>query len=166
MALIVALQNKVAGKFSSSLDVGTVDYDLNLNLTRQFTDGTGINQANMAFTDTRTIGASSSEQLDFAGGLTDAFGQTITFTSVKAIIIKAAAGNTNNVVIEESAANGIGLFGAAGDNISIKPNGVFQWVDPTAAGLAVTAGTGDLLDVANSGAGTGVDYTIVVIGTA
>lgn len=166
MALTVALQNKVAGKFSSALDVGTVDYDLNLNLTRQFTDGTGINQANMAFTDTRTIGASASEQLDFAGGLTDAFGQTITFTSVKAIIIKAAAGNTNNVVIEESAANGIGLFGAAGDNISIKPNGVFQWVDPTAAGLAVTAGTGDLLDVANSGAGTGVDYTIVVIGTA
>lgn len=165
MSLNVALQNRISGNFTAALDVGTADYPLNLNLTRQFTDGTGINQANQVFTDTRNIGASSTEDLDFAGGLTDVYGNTITFTTIKAIIISAANGNTNNVQIEEAAANGIGLFGAAGDQISLKPNGVFQWVDPTAAGLPVTAGTGDLLTINNSGAGTGVDYTVVVIGT-
>ena len=166
MSLNIALQNKIAGNFKSSLDVGVVEYPVNLNLTRQFTDGTGINQANQLFTDTRTLAPSGTESLDFAGGVTDAFGNTVTFTSIKAIVISAASGNTNNVLVTESAANGIGLFSAAGDEFAIKPNGVFQYVDPTAAGLVVTAGTGDLLDITNSAAGTSVDYTIVVVGTA
>ena len=37
-------------------------------------------------------------------------------------------------------------------------------VAPGAAGYAVTAGTGDILKVANSGAGTGVTYDIVIVG--
>lgn len=164
MSLNIAFQNKIAGNFKAALDVGTAEYPINLNLTRQFTDGTGINQANQVFTDTRTIAPSGTEDLDFAGGLTDAYGNTITFTSIKAIVISAAAANTNNVQVEEAAANGVGLFAAAGDQLSLKPNGVFQWIDPTAAGLTVTAGTGDLLTINNSGAGTSVSYTIVVIG--
>ena len=165
MALVATLINRINANFRSTLDVGAVDYPINLNLVTQFLDGTGINQANQAFTDKRNIAASGSDQLDLAGGLTDAFGNTIQFTSIKAIIVHAAAANTNDVVIEEPSSNGVGLFGTAGDSISITPNGKFIWIDPTASGLPVTAGTGDLLDINNSAGGTGVDYTIVVIGT-
>ena len=37
---------------------------------------------------------------------------------------------------------------------------------PTAAGWLVTAGTGDLLKIANGGAGSAVDYDIILIGAA
>lgn len=165
MTLRATLTNRITGNFKAALDVGEVDYPLDLNLMTQFLDGTGANQANQAFTDKRTIAASSTDSLDFAGGLTDAFGNTLTFTSVKALIIHPSAANTNNVEIEEPASNGVGLFDAAGDMISLKPNGKFVWIDPTAAGLPVTAGTGDLLDINNSAGGSTVEYTIIVIGT-
>jgi phosphoserine phosphatase len=86
---------------------------------------------------------------------------------VKALIIKAAAANTNDVVVTSAAANGfITWTKAAGDGVNVKPGGILVLVAPNAAGYGVTAGTGDLLNIANSGAGTGVTYDIIVIGTS
>ena len=46
----------------------------------------------------------------------------------------------------------------------MQPGGTLLLVAPNAAGYAVTAGTGDLLKVANSGGSTGVTYDIVIVG--
>lgn len=45
------------------------------------------------------LAASASENLDLAGGLTDDFGATLTFTAIKEIIIHASSANTNNVLV-------------------------------------------------------------------
>ncbi len=89
----------------------------------------------------------------------------LTFTKIKAILVKAAEGNTNNVVVGGAASNGwVGPFGATTDTVAVKPGGTVMFVAPDANGYAVTAGTADQLKVANSGVGTGVTYDIVIVG--
>lgn len=127
-------------------------------------DGTAANQANRLFSDRRTLAASATENLDLAGVLTDAFGASLTFVKVKAILITASAANTNNVNVSREATNGVPVFLAAGDGVPVLPGGVFLWVAP-GAGVTVTPGTGDLLTVANSAAGTSVTYDVVILGT-
>lgn len=163
--LQASVSTALAGTLTDILDVGAATYPLGLNVVNNFADGTGANQANKVFTDTRTLTASSAESLDLAGGLVDAFGLTLTFTRIKAIIVTAAAGNTNSVQVTRPASNGLPLFMAASDGIALTPGASFTAVFPDANGIAVTAGTGDLLTFTNSAGGTSVTYTIVLIGT-
>jgi hypothetical protein len=160
------LKASITGTLSGANDVGDVSQTFAELFEVALTDGTGANQANNVFGDTRTINASSSENLDLAGGLTNALNATLTFTAIKAILIVADKGNTNNVVVGGAASNAFPLFGDATDTIAIKPGGCFMIADPTAAGLTVTAGTGDILKIANSGSGSAVSYTIIIVGEA
>ncbi|KKL08722.1 hypothetical protein LCGC14_2572990, partial [marine sediment metagenome] len=102
---------------------------------------------------------------DLSGVLTDAFGALIAFSKIKTLIVAASANNTNDVVIGGAATfQFINWVGAVTDTIIIQPNGLFLLHNPTAGGYAVTAGTGDLLKIANSAGGTSVVYDVIVIG--
>lgn len=130
----------------------------------QFTAGTdAVNKLDLLFSDTRTLAASANEDLDLAGVLTSALGATITAGEIVMIFVKAAAANTNNVNVSRPAANGLATpFLAAGDGIGIKPG---EWqLFASQKGWPVTAGTADLINIANSGGTTGVDYSIVILG--
>lgn len=128
--------------------------------------GTGTNQADKAFADTRTLAASANEDLDLAGALLDPFGGTLTFVKVKGIYVRAAFGNTNSVVLKPASSNGFtGPFGAATHTLTIPPNGYVVLAAP-GAGWTVTAGTGDKINLANSAGSTSVTYDIVIIGTS
>ena len=129
-------------------------------------NGTGANQADTVYSETRTLAASATFDLDLAGALLNPLGAAAIFVKVKAIAIKARAANTNNVVLGAAAANGfVGPFGAATHTVSIPPGGEVVIVAPI-AGWTVTPATGDLLRTTKSGAGTAVTYDIVVIGTS
>lgn len=151
--------------YNAGLDIGDGKHVINKTYDVAFSNGTGANQANMVFTDQRTLSASGTEDLDLAGGLTDAFGNTITFTSIKGIFIYAATGNTNDVLVGGAASNQfIEWVSNASDVIVVKPGGFFGLCNPAANGYAVTASTGDLLKVANSSSGTSVTYDIIIVG--
>lgn len=156
------------GDLSSALDLTTALASLNLSRGTAFDNGTGAGQVDKMFSDTRTLAASGSEDLDLAGTLTDAFGATITFARVKGVLISAAAGNTNNVIVGGVAAGlsaGPILPQTTGQVVVRPGGGVLFWCGAgDATGFAVTATTADLLHVANSGAGTSVTYDVVVIG--
>lgn len=154
----------IAATLTNDLDVGVGTHVVGSNYKTKLTNGTGLDQANQMWSDRRTLTASSTEELDLAGILTNAFGTTLTFTSIKAIVINALSTNTNDVVVGGAAANAFLLFGDATDTIAIKPNGSFGIINPEADGYAVTAGTGDLLKIANSSGGTSVIYEITIIG--
>jgi hypothetical protein len=150
----------------STPDLGTSSATRALSAALTLAAGTGAGQADIAFTDTRTLAASATEDLDLAGALVGVEGAAVVFARIKAIVITAAAGNTNNVVVSRPASNGLVLFSAASDAIPIRPGG-FLAVGTGAAdatGIVVTAGTGDLLTITNSSSGTGVDYSIAVVG--
>lgn len=157
---------KAACTLTSALDLATASVPLTLTNRIRLSDGTGADQADRIFHDTRTLSASATEDLDLAGVLADALGTTLTFARVKAVIVSAAEANTNNVQVTRPASNGVPLFLAASDGIAVRPGGVFAWIAPDATAVAVTAGTGDLLTFTNSAGSTSVTYSVVIVGAS
>lgn len=165
MSLNASIDLVVRARHTSPLDLSSPVDDLFKKFAQEFADGGGVDQASKLFHDERTLAASATESLDLAGGLTDAFGTALTFAGIKGLIIRAAAGNTNDVLVGGAASNAfINWVGDATDVIAIKPGGLLVLLAPTAAGYAVTTSTGDLLKVANSGGTTGVTYEIIILG--
>ena len=130
----------------------------------RFTDGVTADKADILWGDMRTLAASATENLDLAGVLTDAFGVVVAAVKVVAVLISADAANTNDVIIGGHATLAVPLFGGTLGTHAIKPGGVFLAAAPGLAGLfAVTPTTFDMLKVMNSGAGTGVTYSIIIL---
>lgn len=155
----------VAGTLYGSNDLGSPAMPFALAETIAFTAGSSNGQANIVFSDNRSIAASSNDDLDLSGVLSAVFGGTIAFTAIRAIIIRAAAGNTNNVVVGNAASNQfLGPLGAAAHTIAIRPGDELVMTARN-AGWTVTAGTGDILRIANSGSGTPVVYDIIILGS-
>lgn len=157
----------VAGTFTNAQDLGTSPaYNFKGGKTVTLTNGVAINQADKVFADQRTLAASASENLDVSGGaLTDAYGATFTLVKMKILMVCAASGNTNNVVLGGNA-NSVPFLSAAATTVSIKPGGCFQLADPSLAGITVTNTTGDIIQVANSAGSTSVTYDIIIVGTS
>jgi len=166
MPLTSTVNFSINGIQSNALDLGTAALPFSLSSNFSLTSGTASGQADRVFTDTRTLGASATEDLDLAGVLLDAFGAAITFVKVKGIFIKAAAANTNNVNVSRPAgATGVPLFLAISDGFFLPPGFTFAWFGP-GTGVTVTPSTGDLITLTNSAGGTGVTYDVVIIGTS
>ena len=167
MAVTANISASVSGSQTSALDLGTITFPFSSTASTAFTtSGTGAGQVDTVFTDTRTLSASATEDLDLAGSLTGALGATLTFARIKAIYVKASASNTNNVQVTRPASNGVPWLMAAGDGIALRPGAFMIWGSGSAdaTGVAVTAGTGDLITFTNSAGTTSVDYTVVILG--
>jgi hypothetical protein len=153
---------------TKALDLTTVADPLQFRRAVSLTDGSTAGKADKVFHDRRTLAASATEDLDLAGVLLDAFGTAITFVRVKGLFVSAAAANTNNVVIGAAASNPWATLLSATGTLTLRPGasvGVMAG-EADATTYAVTAGTGDLLKVANSGAGSTVTYDIVIVGAS
>lgn len=166
--MAAGVRANIALSFDATLfgtnDLGSPKLRVLVEKALAFIPGTAaVGEANILFADTRTLSASANEDLDLAGVLTNAFGATITAAEVVAMLFVAADGNTNSVQVKAAASNGFtGPFLAAGDGVAIKPG---EWqLFTSESGWAVTAGTGDLINVANSAGGSGVSYDVVIIG--
>lgn len=166
MALTTRISMGIDAELTKALDLSTPEDHMILNSVYAWPTGTGAGQADLLWHDQRTLAASATEDLDLAAVLSDAFGTVLTFARIKMIIVKAAVANTNNVNVTRPAANGVPIFLAAGDGVPVLPGGAYWWIAPTATAIAVTAGTGDLLTITNSAAGTSVTYDIVLIGAS
>jgi hypothetical protein len=115
------------------------------------------------FFDTRTLAASANETLDLAGVLVDASGAVLTFAKIHGIYVKADPANTNQVIVGAAASNGFsGPFNDITD--AVKVDAGTEFAATSLVGWTVVATTGDLLKVANGGAGTPVSYDVVIIG--
>ncbi|MDN5918211.1 MAG: hypothetical protein L0I76_24455 [Pseudonocardia sp.] len=159
---VTASQNKILDLSNASAST-VKDYNLAL------ASGVSVGQADTVFTDTRTLAASASEDIDLAGSLLDALSGPAAFVKVKALIVAAAAANTNNVVVGGATATGfIAWVGAATHTVTVRPGAVLALLTGGADvdGYAVAAGASDLLKIANGGAGTSVTYDLIVIGTS
>lgn len=126
-------------------------------------DGTGTNQANRAYMATRTILTGANDDLDLNGVLTDVFGNLLSLTIVKGIIIRSDPANTTNLTVGAAPSNTFtGPFGASTHTITIRPGGFFGFAAPQ-TGYTVTPATGDILRIANA-AGASANYIIEIVG--
>lgn len=155
-----------ATRLSMSLETGLTNtavhgnapsWSTTMSLIQSFTSGTTANKADLAYVAERTVSSASNDDIDLAGTLTDALGNTITAAEIVAIMIanvqKDGTANTTSLTIGGAASNAwFGFVGASGDTVGpVSPGGAFLIMNPDASGLgAVTAGTGDILRVANA----------------
>lgn len=165
MAVTATVSVSATGRHTKVVGLGTATLPFTAGVSYSYTDGIAAGMADRVYTDTRTLAASGTENLDLAGVLLDVYGATATFVTIKAVVITAASGNTNEVQVTRPVSNGVPLFMAGGDGISLKPGYGFTWLG-SGTGVTVTAATGDLLTITNSAGGTSVTYSIVIIGTS
>lgn len=165
MTLTTKLRAGVQATKQGSADFGADQFSLGFPADYSMTDGTGSGQADLVFADQRSLAASGTEELDLAGVL-ETLGATLTFVKVKAIYIKAAAGNGGNIVVGGAASNTFtGPFADATDKLQIPADGSIMLTAPL-SGWTVTAGTGDKLLIANSDSGAAATYDIAIVGTS
>jgi len=167
MTLDTKISLRVQSTLANTLDLAQAAVPLDWRSVIELGTGTGTGQADRQFSDRRTLAASGTENLDLAGGLTDGLGATITMARLKGIVVKASALNTHNVLVGGAGANGLlGLFGDVTDVLVVRPGAEIMVIVPDATAIAVTAATGDILKVANSGAVSSVEYEIILIGAS
>lgn len=127
--------------------------------------GSGAGQANLFYHNRITIAASSSQNLDLRDSLVDPLGNAAVFATVRALRIKALETNVNNVIVGNVTNAFVGPFGAATHSHTLKPGDAYQWESPL-VGWNTTAGSNDLIKLANSGSGTSVTLDIDIVGVS
>jgi hypothetical protein len=166
MALSTNIALTLVATLTGTADLSTPKDTLNYPITDTLDSGTAIDQADKIYRSTRTLGSGANESLDLAGSLTDALGATITFAKVKLILIKNKSTTAANILtVGAAASNAFESWGATGSTIKVGPDGFVVLYNPSAAGYAVTAGTGDLLKIANGGSSS-TAYDIIIVGTS
>jgi hypothetical protein len=163
MALTTQINFSIIASLTNPADFGTTTFPLTYNKGFMLASGVGLNQADMIWSDQRTLGSGANEDIDLAGSLTSHISGTLTLARVKGLWIYASSANTVNLTVSRPASLGAALFSAAGDALVLKPGGAFFWLDPSAAGVTITGGSTDLVVNILAGAASSV-YDIVVIG--
>lgn len=165
------LKTRVGITFHTELtgptDLGTPLDTLNLDVAVLLRNGVASGQASKLWYDgARSIAPSGTDDLDLSGTLVNRFNEAVVFTAVKAVFIRADRANVNNVVVGAAAANPWTAVLNATGTLTLRPGAVNSLVADQASntGYPVVAGTGDILRVANSAAGTAVLYDIAIVG--
>jgi hypothetical protein len=163
-SLSARIEVKVTGTLTNILDLAEASAPLTALRAQAFANGVGANQANVIWSDRRTLGSGVTEDLDFVGGgLTDAFGVAVAPAKIRALIISSATSNTVNLTLFGDAAS-ILFLSTAGSTMTLRPGGIFVFTAPDLAGVTVTGATSDIIQVANGAASS--TYDIIVIGTS
>jgi hypothetical protein len=157
---------------TSSTDLQTGSASLSQALSIVLSDGTGVNQANKIWSDSRSLAASASDTLDLSGAFTNIYGSAVNFTAIKFMFVQHTTVDASALLTVKPAAalgwaswqptgtTGIWLAGAT----AVGQQGGFILLGrSTAAGYAVTAGTGDILTI-TAGPDVVHTYNIVLIG--
>ena len=143
-----------------TLDTGTVHARHAVEYIYDLVSGTNTMEADIVWSDTRTL-ATTTEDLDLRGtALTGAFGQAIAIAELVGIVIKNNSTSGTLTVGGDATAPVTGLFADTSDKIVIGPKGMFAWFRPD-DGIALGAGTTDVLQIQSSAS---VSYTIIVLG--
>src|ERR1700722_15598693 len=144
---------RVVAALTSPPPVGQAMQEINESFALSLLSGTGVGNSDTLFTKALNIAASGNLSLDLSGSLDDAFGGVVTLADVQAVYLEADPANTNDIVIGAAASGPwVGPFNAGTDTVAVHPGGVLLMADPK--GWPVVASTGDLLEIANGGAGT------------
>lgn len=162
MTLSTRITASVAAVQTGAPDTGQARADLSAALNAVLSNGTGNTQADIIFQDKRSLATGANEDLDLRGVLLDVFGATVNIVENVAMLFLADAANTTILTLSPADTNGfVGPFGAATHSIALPAGAAFLHYSPT--GYAVTAGTGDLFNVANA-AGATANYTVCFVG--
>jgi hypothetical protein len=173
--MATSLRTRLIMELSAILDAGITGVNAQaevgpgvLSNSIAWTQGTGSGQADRIYYAERQLAASANETLDLAGVLEDVYGNAITFAKVYAVFVKNVNTAAAKLEIGPNSSNGFGVDGfwgaAAHRNVVNISDGVLVLYSP--AGVAVTAGTADLLYAENKSGSNALTYRIAILGTS
>lgn len=169
MAITGTLQEVIQLVHTSALDLSTPSENVitpSSYPSWTVADGSGADQMDIIWHDQRTLAAGTPENLDLSGSLTDAYGTTMNFAIVKLIMVASASANDGLIQVGGAGSNTfVNWVANSSDILNVRNGGALMLFAPDATGYAVTAGTGDILKINNSGASSGV-YDIVIGGVS
>lgn len=154
---------------TKATDLTTPVDPISYALTRVFANGTGDDAANQTWHDRATLSGAAVDDIDLAGGIVDAFGDTITFTVIKALFIankssELGTPTDSKISIGGHATNAfVNWVSDATDKVILEEDGILLLVAPK-DGYAVAAGTNDILTITNLAGGAQAQYDILIIG--
>ena len=140
--------------------------DVALSESRKYTSGTAANQADVVYQKEITIASNTTHTIDLSGTLNDPTGANVVMAKLKGLIVinaPATSDTPNTTTIQiGGGSNCIPLFADLSDKTkTLDAGSIFHMENPSANGLcSITAGTADLLAIANS---TGASATIQVL---
>ena len=135
------------------------------NFSDSLSLGTGLDQGDLVYSAKAVaISGSATNALDVSGSLSDVYGTTITAVKMKMFYLKNLSTTAGDTLTIGGDANGMLLMDAAADTITIQPNGFILLWQPSLAGMAVTAATGDIIDILEN-AGNANTYDVAFIAT-
>ncbi|MBF0410927.1 MAG: hypothetical protein HQM10_26515 [Candidatus Riflebacteria bacterium] len=162
-ALTSSTQITISSTHTSAVGLSTAKDEVGYGINKTFSNGSGTTQvADLVYHASRTLTTAASENLDFAGTLTDSFGNTLTFARIKSITVENTSASMTLTIGSDTTE--IPIFNPSGGGITVPPSGVMTIVAPL-SGWAVTADTADLLTIANS-AGSSTIYKVWVVGSS
>jgi hypothetical protein len=174
------VRTRVEWTYEDTLDLSTPKDRDQLSLLKSLTNGTGSDQVNRMWHDRRRLSQSSgTDSLDLAGGLTDVFGNVLTFTKIKVLFVFNKGVRSGSTWVQ-TAGQDILVGGAASnawaawlnDNQAaearVRSGGVLLMTCPE-EGWRVSPGASDILQVTWDGSaasGDDIDYDIILMGVA
>ena len=154
ITLSIIAHESTVGDISRQMRVTPVTYALSLS------NGTGANQAQVAWSDSRTVDPDSDDFPAQSGFVFADDRGTVTFSAVKSVYVKNT-GSGNIIWYGDSWPAGPQQASATdATGVIIKPGGVVFVADPSAGGWATTS---SLIGIGNQ-TGSTQTYDIVVIG--
>lgn len=158
---ITALLSLAATKNATFGD--NISIPFNQKPSTAYTFGNGAKQMQTFYRAARTLAPSTNDDLDLSGVLLDDNGATILFTEVKVLYIENTSA-TETLTIGNAAANAVStMYGATSHTEKILPKTKKLIWTEDATGYGITAGTADILRIANSGGGS-TTYNILIGG--
>lgn len=120
--------------------------------------GTSEGQMDRVHSDAITVTTTPTD-VDLAGSLSSEIGGgTTTFARVNLVYVRNKSPSGSGNVQIGGDTNALLIFGAAADFLILPPGGTFLWYSPV--GVAVTAGTGDILQLAASTGSVELEYIV------
>ena len=152
---------KISAAWAKALEVGSAASSPTLTQQTTFANGTGAGNIENVISKVGSIVASGLANLDLAGVEADPGGDLVTFTKVKAFLVKNTSASGDGISVGGTF---IAWKLAANDEVVVPPGGCFMMTAPSAAGFAVTAGSADIMTLANLDVAIAQTYEVIVLG--
>ena len=132
-----------------------------------FSDGSAAGQANKYYRSVNTIAAGATQSFDLAGSLVDPFGATLTFLTIRAVVVSIV--DPNGIKALYVGPQGVtnawqGPFGDIDATSYLATKSYVSFIDGLNLGWNVNAGYADILPIMNSSA-VSLQYVIYIVGT-
>jgi hypothetical protein len=144
----------------------TPSYNPQLLFEWLIANGTGTGQADLLYTTPAaglSLAQSANADLDVNGVLFNVYGAAFNLLKLKALAVLNRSTSPGNITVGRGASNGVVWISAVSAGVVIPPGGANLWVAPS-AGVAVTASTADLINVASAATVGTYTYDVMIVG--